>query len=61
MIGWMAKEFFLRSPVLMLPVIALVIFMVAFVGITLRTLRARKQDMGRLAQLPFESEEGRHD
>lgn len=60
MISWMAKEFFAASPVLVLPVIALVIFMLAFALIACRTLLTRKAEFDRLANLPFEDEENHH-
>lgn len=39
MTGYMAREFFAMSPVLILPVIALLIFAVLFVVLSVRALR----------------------
>lgn len=60
MISWMAKEFFAASPVLVLPVIALVLFMLLFAVIACRTLLTRKAEFDRLAHMPFEDEENHH-
>ncbi len=44
MTGYMAREFFAMSPVLWLPVVALVIFATLFVVLSVRALRMRDAD-----------------
>lgn len=61
MLRHMSAEFFARSPVLIYPIIALSIFFVVFVVVSLRALRAQKSELDRLAALPLsDSEEARH-
>ncbi|MBX3247247.1 MAG: cbb3-type cytochrome c oxidase subunit 3 [Myxococcales bacterium] len=58
MIGWLVKEFFGQSPMLALPKIALIIFLVVFVAITIRTLLMKRSDVERQARLPLEDDDG---
>lgn len=58
MLSLVARDFFGRSPVLALPIAALLLFLVVFVATSLRALLARKQDMARLAALPMDDERG---
>jgi hypothetical protein len=53
----MALDFFRRSPMLILPVVALAIFMLVFFAVTLRTLLTKKQNYEAVARLPLEAEE----
>jgi hypothetical protein len=55
--GFMAMDYFRRSPLLVMPVIALVIFMLVFLAVSLRALLTRKSRWDALAQLPLQ--EGR--
>jgi hypothetical protein len=55
--GFMAMDYFRQSPLLMMPVIALVIFMLVFLSVSLRALLTRKSSWDALAQLPLQ--EGR--
>ena len=57
MLGYMASEFFATSPVLLLPVIALALFGLAFTILTLRALMRPREVIAALAALPLEGEE----
>ncbi len=48
-----ASDFFAASPVLMLPVIALVLFLLVFVGACVRAYRLPAAEANRRAQLPL--------
>jgi hypothetical protein len=50
---WIVSDFFMRSPVLLGPVIALLLFVVVFSAIAVRTFRTRKSTHDRMALLPF--------
>lgn len=54
MIGWLVKDFFGASPMLALPKIALIIFLVVFVAVTIRTLLMKKSEVSSQAQLALE-------
>ena len=56
MTGYMAREFFQTSPLLALPIIALVLFVVLFVFVSIRTVRMRNVDEA--ARLPLEDDHG---
>lgn len=65
---YMAMEFFRQSPVLALPVVALAIFMLVFLAVTLRAMLTRKSQWDALAQLPLQDaprvagqQDNRHD
>jgi hypothetical protein len=61
MLSQLAAEYFARSPVLVLPALALGIFFVVFIFVSLRALLARGEDMQRMAALPIaEGEVERH-
>lgn len=58
----MYREFFMNSPLLTLPIAALVIFLVVFGSIVVTTLRKRNGELEPLALLPLEDEnEVRHE
>ncbi|HEX7478073.1 MAG TPA: hypothetical protein VF331_09725 [Polyangiales bacterium] len=62
MLQTFSADYFARSPLLLLPVIALGLFMLVFVVVTLRALFARNADVAHMAQLPLEdSEVSRHE
>jgi hypothetical protein len=54
MIGWLVKDFFGASPMLALPKIALIIFLVVFVAVTIRTLLMKKSEVSAQAHLALE-------
>jgi hypothetical protein len=56
----MFGELFHKSPLLLYPLVALVIFIVVFAGAALRALRQRVEERDALAQLPLE-EDSRHE
>ena len=58
MTGWLAKEFFEASPMLLLPILALVLFIGAFVAIAIRTARMPGGDVTGRANLVFGGEAG---
>ena len=61
--SWIARQFFAESPVIGLPIVALLIFFTVFLLVTVRALRSRPDDVDALARLPLaEPEEAtRHD
>lgn len=61
MLSFMAMDFFRRSPMLMLPMVALAIFMLVFLVVTLRTLLSKAQRYEQMARLPLESEGDRRE
>lgn len=56
----MSAEFFARSPVLVFPVIALGLFFVVFVVISLRVALTQREELDAAARLPLNDGEGRH-
>ena len=54
MIGWLVKDFFGASPMLALPKIALILFLVVFVAVTIRTLLMKKTEVSVQAHLALE-------
>lgn len=50
-----SAEFFARSPVLVFPLIALGIFFVVFVAITLRVMLTQREESDAAARLPLEA------
>lgn len=52
--GFMAMDYFRQSPLLALPVIALVLFMLVFLAVTLRAMLTQKSRWDAMAQLPLE-------
>jgi len=53
MLSQMAADYFARSPVLAFPLVALAIFLVVFLGVSLRTLLRDKKYIDRMAELPL--------
>ena len=60
MLGFMASDYFRNSPMLSYPLLALAIFMLVFLVVTLRTVLTGKQRFEGLAALPLQDEEGAH-
>jgi hypothetical protein len=61
MLSQLAGEYFARSPLLILPAIALFIFFAVFVCVSVRAFAARSDHMQRMAELPIaDSEVTRH-
>jgi hypothetical protein len=52
-----ARQFFADSPVILFPILALLLFLVVFVVITVRAFRARPEEIDALARIPFGDEE----
>lgn len=52
--GFMAMDYFRQSPLLALPVLALVLFMLVFLAVTLRALLTQKSRWDAMAMLPLE-------
>ena len=50
----MYREFFCRSPLLALPLVALVIFLVVFAGVVFSVLRRRSHHFDASARLPLD-------
>jgi cbb3-type cytochrome oxidase subunit 3 len=57
---WIVSDFFMRSPLLLGPVIALLLFLMVFTAIAIHAFRTGKSTHDRMARLPF-NEDGRHD
>ncbi len=53
MISMMAKDFFVNSPVLALPLVGLGIFVLGFVVVVWQVARTSKEDIDALAALPL--------
>jgi len=53
MISWMASDFFAQSPVLALPVVALVLFVTVFGAVSLRAALKGKGEIDYLSRLPM--------
>lgn len=53
MLGAMAREFFAASPLLLFPVAALVLFLMAFTMATWRALRQPRAELEPIARLPL--------
>lgn len=51
--GYMAMDYFRHSPLLAMPVIALFIFMLVFLAVSLRALLTRKSSWDAAARLPL--------
>ena len=59
MISWLASDFFSQSPVLALPVAALLLFMMLFTVMAVRALRLPADEVKDLANLPIASDTAR--
>ena len=53
---WIATDFFARSPVMTLPVIAMLLFMAVFVASAIRAFRTARDTHDELAKLPLEED-----
>lgn len=60
MMRLMSSEFFARSPVLIFPVLALGLFFVVFVLISLRALLTQREEMDAAARLPLNDGDSHH-
>jgi len=56
MTGFMARDFFGASPLLVLPIVALILFAVVFVFIALRAVRMDRGEVDERAHLALEGE-----
>lgn len=50
---WIVSDFFMRSPLLLGPVIALLLFLVVFTAIATHAFRTGKSTHDRMARLPL--------
>lgn len=57
MLRQLSADYFARSPLLAYPVIALAIFLVVFVVVSVRALRSRREEVERMAALPLTDSE----
>jgi cbb3-type cytochrome oxidase subunit 3 len=53
---WIVSDFFARSPALLGPVVALVLFMFVFAAVAVHALRTQKADHDRMARLPLKED-----
>lgn len=60
MLGWISSDFFARSPLLILPLVALGLFMFVFISVSLRAWRTQSEMIDTLSKLPFDDTEGDH-
>jgi cbb3-type cytochrome oxidase subunit 3 len=60
MMRLISSEFFARSPVLIFPVLALGLFFVVFVLISLRALLTQRDEMDAAARLPLNDGDSHH-
>jgi len=56
MLGAMAREFFAASPLLLFPVAAMFLFLLAFTAATWRALRQPRSELEPLSRLPLADE-----
>jgi len=65
MLSFMAMDYFRQSPMLAMPILALAIFMLVFLVVTVRALVTKSARFDAVARLPLEQEargrEVRHD
>jgi hypothetical protein len=57
MLSQLCADYFSRSPVLAWPLVALVLFMIVFVAVTVGAMFGRREVMERHAALPLQSNE----
>jgi hypothetical protein len=55
--GAMVRELMTKSPLLVLPVIAMLLFLAVFIGIALRTWRRKPEEIDVLANLPLKGDD----
>lgn len=60
MLRAMSAEFFSRSPVLIFPVLALALFFVVFVVITIRVVLTQREEVDAAARLPLNDGDNHH-
>jgi cbb3-type cytochrome oxidase subunit 3 len=53
MLSQLAADYFARSPVLAFPIVALALFMVVFVAVSVRALCRQRAELDQLAALPL--------
>jgi hypothetical protein len=58
MLSFFASDLLEKSPVLVYPIVALVIFVGVFTLVSIRALRMKKPEVARLASLPLEPDQG---
>jgi cbb3-type cytochrome oxidase subunit 3 len=56
MLSALASDFFAASPLLVLPVIALILFLAAFTAVTWRALRKKPAELEPIARLPLDDD-----
>ena len=52
--GPMVRDLMMKSPLLALPIIAMMLFLAVFVGVVIATWRKSKKEIDRDANLPLE-------
>jgi hypothetical protein len=52
----MAEEFFASSPLLMLPILSLLVFLTVFLTVVVRTIRTSEDTISSRASLPLEDQ-----
>ncbi|MBO6939024.1 MAG: hypothetical protein JJ863_28910 [Deltaproteobacteria bacterium] len=57
MTGFMAREFFGQSPLLILPIVALILFAGVFFAVALRAMRMDRGEVDERAHLALEGDE----
>lgn len=55
----MIRELLSHSPVLVLPLLALCLFVVVFVGVVIHVIAKKKEDVDSMARLPMAQEDVR--
>ena len=56
MIRWLVSDFFAASPMLAFPIVALLLFLVVFVAVSVRAMRMAGTDVDRFAAMPLDGE-----
>lgn len=57
MLSQLSADYFARSPVLAYPIAALGLFLLVFIGVSLRTFFRAQSEIERMAQLPLRDTE----
>jgi hypothetical protein len=57
MLSALASEFFASSPLMMLPIVSLILFLCVFTAATWRALRRKPVELEPIARLPLDDDE----
>lgn len=55
--GAMVRELMMKSPLLVLPLVAMVLFLAVFIAVVLRTWRRKSDELSKLADLALKGDD----